>query len=398
MGIPQFTSFLKAAKFPTNKVDYFDSILIDAQSLLYIAIDNSISEIEKDILFDVNTIVYKEIINILNSLFETKKHESTVTIVISFDGEGIPMKWPTQQKRREKLAQGRDLYKVVLFGNNLISKNVVKHLQNSLQSVRGFKNTPRHMRFLISGCDIKGEGEHKLFHIAERYKLQRPMIVSEDNDVFIISYIRFSNFKTIQIKRKRNTFYNLNDIIDYLQYSPEMLCFASLLFGNDFIPPVISISENISNLIHDILHHCTSSQLPDIFHFLLSTLVEKKKIKYTQVMFTDNQLIEEFWKNCLWILDYYKRKQFPQKYILNKLYNTFDRNMIITALLNLEYSKKSFQLAQQVYAQCVSEFQNAISHVFNKSQLQQVQRFFTNNETDQGGYIAEINIRKKMRI
>lgn len=402
MGIPNFTTFLNSAKFPTDKIDSFDSILMDAQSLLYVAIDNSLKETENALLADICHIVSEEIINILKLLFNIKAHEENVTIVISFDGEGVPMKWPTQQKRREKLAEGRDLYKVVLFGNNSISKNVIRHLQNSLLKVTTrLNNVPAQMRIIISGCDIEGEGEHKLFHIAEHYKCKKPMIVSEDNDVFIISCVHYSKFDNIQIKRKHNTFYRLNDIItNYLQYSTPVLIYGSFLFGNDFIPPIVSITETNPNLIHDALYHCESEYLPDIFYSVLSTLVLKKKIRFTNIMCKDKDLIVDFWKTCLWVLDYYQYKTFPQKYMLNTLYNTFDRNMIITALLNIGYAKQSFEEAKFNYANCVTRpfGKKAIQNVFHSSQLPHIQRFFTNIETDQPGYIFEINIRNRTQM
>lgn len=402
MGIPNFTTFLHAANLETHTYYNFDSILIDAQSLLYIAIDNSLKENEKDLLKDVNRTVVYEIVKILNTVFSTKVQEEFVTIIISFDGEGVPMKWPTQQKRREKLAQGRDLYKVVLLGNNNISNNVNKYLQESLIKIKQLRlrNQPKRMRFVVSGSNVDGEGEHKLFQIAKHYKVKRPMIISEDNDVFILSYIHLSDFDYVQMKRKAHIYYNLNNILqNYLQYSSHVLIHASFLFGNDFLPPLISVNENNPNLIHDAMHQCNEDDdLPTILYRILSSLHEQKKIRYSRVMFTDIRLVKDYWKNCLWVLDYYRLKTFPQKYMYNTLYEQFDRNMMITALLDFDYSQETFLQARMEYEKCMTRplAVKARRHVFHPDQWPHIERFFTNIKTDEEGYIFEINVSSKI--
>lgn len=398
MGIPNFTTFLKSAKLNTGTLYKYDSILIDAQSLLYVAIDTSLKETEKNILLDVNYIVFTEIVFILNTLFKRRVHDETVTIIISLDGEGVPMKWPTQQKRREKAALGRDLYKIVLFGNNSISRNVSDYLKKSLadpKCLRCLKNSPKHMRFVIDGCTKEGEGEHKLIPPALYYGCKRPVIVSEDNDVFIISCVHFTSFDMIQIKRKYDTFYNLNDIItNYLQYSVNTLINTCFLFGNDFIPPIISITENNPVLIHDAMYKCMEDYLPDVLYFVLSTLENSKKIRFSRVTYTDERVIVEYWKNCLWVLDYYAHKTFPQKYMRNKLFSIFDRNMLITALLDRDYSARTFEKARAKYAVLTAQpvTKKAISEVFPKNQLPNVERFFTNVQCND--YVDEINVRQ----
>lgn len=250
------------------------------------------------------------------------------------------------------------------------------------------------MRFVIDGCEKPGEGEHKLVPDAKYYKCKRPVIVSEDNDVFIISCVHFASFELIQIKRKHDTFYNLNDIIaNYLQYSVNMLINTCFLFGNDFIPPIISITENNPVLIHDAMYKCTQDYLPDILYFILSTLENSKKIKFSRVMLTDENLVVEYWKNCLWVLDYYAHKTFPQKYMKNKLFGMFDRNALITALLNRDYSARTFEKAKAEYAtlSTLPVAQKAILEVFPKDQLPTIERFFT--KVTPKDYIDEINVR-----
>ena len=401
MGIPNFTTFLKVAEIDTSTIYSFDSILIDAQSLIYTAIDTSLKDNEQLLFEDINFLVFNKIIDIVNSLFKTNNQSDFVTVVISLDGEGVPMKYPTQQKRRENNVRGRDLYKIVLFGNNSISNNVANYLIAALKDKRHLqflKNVPNHIRFLISGADSEGEGEHKLFHIATHYKCKKPIIVSEDNDVFIISCVHFTNFDLIQIKKKNNVYYNLNDIIaNYLQYSVDILINVSFLFGNDFIPPIVYISENNPALIHDAMYHCDQTYLPDILYTILTTI--GKHMKYSQVAHIDESLIVEYWKNCLWMLDYYTYKNFPQKYMKNVLYNAFDRNMIITALLNQNYSKQTYEKAKLEYANLVTAAisEKPFQEVFSKDQLPVIERFFLNANDNNGGYIEEINVRKMPR-
>lgn len=398
MGIPNFTSFLKAANIDTSSINTFDSILIDAQSLIYSAIDSSLKENEQLLLEDINFLVFNNIINIINSLFKTNVQEDFITIIISLDGEGVPMKYPTQQKRRENNIRGRDLYKIVLFGNNSISNNVVNYLSAALKSkkhLQFLKNTPEHIRFLISGADSEGEGEHKLFHIATHYNCKNPIIVSEDNDVFIISCIHYADFDSIQIKKKKHVYYNLNDIMsNYLQYNANVLVNASFLFGNDFIPPIVYISENNPAVIHDAMYHCDDTYLPNILYTILSMI--SKHMIYSQVAYVDESVILEYWKNCLWILDYYKYKNFPQKFMKNILYTSFDRNMVITALLNRDYSIQTFEKAKSEYGNLITipASEKPFQKVFSKDQLPVIERFFLNVNSNNEGYIEEINVRK----
>ncbi|GFS69198.1 XRN_N domain-containing protein [Nephila pilipes] len=392
MGITNFSLLLQSLK--TDKIIPFDSILIDAQSLLYGAIDGTWKESEHDIMLDMCYKVEIDIGNILNTLFKSNLFENELHVVISFDGEGVPMKWPIQQKRRDKPAEGRNLYKIVLFGNNIISQKVYRHLRESLTNFDQFNKRylqryiPQTIKFILSGSNMEGEGEHKLFHIARKYSLKKPIIVSEDNDVFILAYKQFKTFESVQIRKKQNVIYNLRE----LMYDSKILVNASLLFGNDFIPSVVTITVNNFNTIHDALYHFSiehqNDDLPELFCFVLKHLCDKSKIRYKKVPFVDYELILEFWKTCLWVLDYYTSPNFPQKFILNGLYDAFDRNSIVTALLDVEYSKCIYYEARTKYSSLESHpIENSSIPVM---QLDQVKRFLITACDNQKGDIIEI--------
>ena len=72
-------------------------------------------------------------------------------------------------------------------------------------------------------------------------------------------------------------------------------------------------------------------------------------MRYERTPSLDDSLVSEFWVTCLWIFDYYRYRNFSQKYRINTLLDRFDRNMLLTALMDEEYSCEIFKKAETLY-------------------------------------------------
>ncbi|KAF8796699.1 hypothetical protein HNY73_001045 [Argiope bruennichi] len=122
MGIHNFTKLIQPFYNPSKVAEFYDCILVDAQSFIYEAINYSLLPVNSpEFLHDVCKIVVKEFANTIAHILNSSRPDH-VQIIISFDGEGVPMKWPTQRKRRScKKFNEKDVYRFALFGNNMVS-------------------------------------------------------------------------------------------------------------------------------------------------------------------------------------------------------------------------------------------------------------------------------------
>lgn len=357
MGITNFCKLLQAIYKPYTKPTFFDSVLVDCQSFLYIAIEHSL-EIEEEKFFDeISESVWEQIEHLL------KLFSSCATLVLSFDGEGVPMKWATQRERRRRLSKDviskKSFYRYVLFGNNKLTIYVQNFVLEKL------KNYNRRMKIVLCGCNVPGEGEHKIFQIAEALKnCLHPIVVSVDQDVFILSLLRMDRYETIQIYRY-NQFYSVGNL--NMSYPVKHLIIVSFLFGNDFIPSLISITATNPPAIHCCLSEIDGDHPPTV----LLSFVKKmdKRIRYSTVEFVDRNLMIWFWTTYFWILDYYTQRHFPQQFLENHLYEAFDRNQLLTGLTDEEFSEETFREAEENYKKCITQpLPNAERQVFIDSE------------------------------
>lgn len=397
MGIHNFKIFLNTLNYQTdNMITSYDSIFIDIQSYLYKAIQESFKTEEHELQRDICYKVVHSVKHLLYTLFSSHQFTNNLRVLIAFDGDSIPMKQPTQKLRRSKInVQGKMLYKIVLFGHNTISDRVYQYLIRILtnhftnffsQSIK----LPQSVEFILCGSATKGEGEHKLFYLGKYFKCKKPIIVSIDNDIFIIALSQLTSFDSIQIYKSNQFILNINFWISRaLFYDKEYCIQASLLFGNDFIPPVINLTKSNCPAIHEALKECQQKELNHVFYTILSQLVTKGKLRYKIPPCIEAKVIQEFWKNCFWVQDYYKKYNFPQKYMNNYLFDIFDKNHIVTALLDMDYSRKSFKQAEMDY-QHLETSQPLIEskfNVFNPTQLKMYNRFFPKTKTPESCHI-----------
>lgn len=382
MGIRNFKTFLNISY--SDQLEEFDSIFIDIQSYLYKGLQFTLKSLESDIIEEVCLYVMQSLHDLFETIFSYNCFQESIKIIISFDGESIPMKFPTQKQRRNVTVEGKNVYKIVLFGHNKISDNVYKFIIDILENyTKKFFPThikiPSKLEFYIMGSNTKGEGEHKLFFLGYYLNCRKPVIVSVDNDVFIIALSQFSKFDSIQIYKSKTDFLNVNRFVsNSLLYDKQYCIFASLLFGNDFIPPIIHLTENNCPLIHEALKEIYDCEMPTVFYSVLSKLKAASKIKFKKISQINESIILEFWKNCFWVLDYYKKYEFPQKFMENHLFDIFNKNHIVSALLDEQYSQKCFKKAQSIYEKlnlmCVNL--NPKDVVFTTEQLEKYRRFF----------------------
>lgn len=374
MGVTNLCKLLRCFKEPVDKPVSFDSILLDAQSYLYIAIERALENTESKFFNEICKLTWKYFKNDLYCLLRLAAVQS-LTVVVSFDGEGVPMKWPTQRKRRSSdqlLKRHRTFYSCSLFGKNRLALMVETYFIERMKRLKNIESI-RDLKFIVCGCSVPGEGEHKLFHVAQTCGLRRPIVSSVDQDVFVIALAQLKKFDRIQIYRYDH-FYDVHEIEQKMgsEDAVNVLETVSFLFGNDFVPALVNLTDQNVQTIAACLEAMAQNTLcihgTDILdcdkddeeyeYFTDVTILASflnaisSKIRFENVAHVDENLVAAFWTTYLWVRDYYRKRHFPQKYILNTLYDAFDRNQILTALTNLDLSNKIFTEAHERYHSC----------------------------------------------
>lgn len=366
MGITNFCVLIDCLQESWKTPQPFDAILYDVQSLLHVGITNALETQEDRLFQELCRWAWIKMEKVLNELLSLPCAD-TITLILSFDGEGVPMKWPTQRNRRmrkETHLPQKTKYRSALFGTNKIALAVQDYFKERIKQYKLL--TIQRLKVVISGCNVPGEGEHKLFHIAEVYQCQKPIVVSEDQDVFVIALMRMDRYKSLQVYRYEK-FYPVHKLMQtWAPYSPRQLEICSFLFGNDFIPPLVGITPSNASDIHHALSEGDDEETPPyiIAHFLERM---ESSLRFQTVTCIDPSLVDAFWVTFLWLKDYYTRHSFPQKYIENTLFDQFDRNALLSALSLPDYSKASFQRAQTLYNQTTTaptKVDQAIASVF----------------------------------
>lgn len=325
MGITNFCKLLQPLQKPLETPQHFDSILFDVQPYIHVAISVAIETDETLLFQELCQVSWAKLKQHLNDILP---HATCpITLILSFDGEGVPMKWPTQRERRLKKDNVhlpiKSKYRMALFGVNTIAQQIQNYFVKQLKRFP----FPHVNHVYMSGCNVPGEGEHKIFHMAEALACRHPIVASVDQDVFILALLRLTRYDTIQIFRY-NRYYPITFIYQtFIPLIPLETC--SFLFGNDFIPPLITITPFNVPPIHQCLDLEDKHPVDIMAHFIQKMAPH---LRYQPVTHTDSLLVECFWITFLWLKDYYTLNHFPQKYINNPIYKCFDRNQLLTAL------------------------------------------------------------------
>lgn len=364
MGINNLCKLIDSLSPPSSKPTSFDSLLFDCQSFLYVAIEHSLETEEDKLFHEICESTWAQLSTLLNTFDDYACGSEKLTVVLSFDGEGVPMKWATQRERRKcKKTSQKAFYRFMLFGNNTLTIRVQNYL---LEKLRLYNRT---LTIILAGCNVPGEGEHKIFHLAESLPACRnPVVISVDQDVFILAFLRLRNYDTLQIYRY-NRFYRVTRLEPLLPYPLKRFIDVSFLFGNDFIPVLVGISLNNLHQIHSAL---TFEEEREDVPGVLATFLQgmKGRIRFDTVEFVDRLLVVSFWMTYLWILDYYTRRHFPQQFLENRVYDAFDRNQLLTALTDEELSRSAFLEARETYGDMLTQpIPHAEQHIFTDQDL-----------------------------
>lgn len=363
MGIDNFCKLINPFSPPSSEPDKFDSLLIDGQSFLYVAIEHSLETTEKTLFHEICESTWKQLQTLLDTFLTSPHASHPLTIVLSFDGEGVPMKWATQRERRKLKKTGdKSFYRYMLFGNNTLTLSVQNYL---LKKLKLYNHT---FTFILSGCNVPGEGEHKIFQIAETTaEIHHPIILSVDQDVFILAFLRLPQFQTLQIYRYKQ-FYSMTRLARLLPFPLQRLVDVSFLFGNDFIPVLVGITNNNIAALHRAMTFEPKGDVPAVLATFLNTM--KPRLKFHCVEFINRLLIVCFWMTHFWILDYYTRRHFPQQFLENHVYEAFDRNQLLTALMDETYSRSAYREAQETYQDMKTQpIPHAEYHIFTDLDL-----------------------------
>lgn len=364
MGINNLCRLLDACCPPSAEPDAFDSLLIDCQSFLYVAIDFSLETEEEKLFREICESTWGQLSSLLNTFEAFPCGSESPTVVLSFDGEGVPMKWATQRERRSKGGQTsqKSFYRYVLFGNNTLTLRVQRYL---LEKLRLYNRT---LTIVLAGCNVPGEGEHKIFQLAESLPgCRRPVVVSVDQDVFVLGFLRLRHYDTLQIYRY-GRFYHLTRLAPLLRYPLRRFLDVSTLFGNDFVPALVGITPANLSRIHSALEEGEGEDPPGVLAAFLRGM--RGRLRFETAERVDRLLVVCFWMTHLWILDYYTRRRFPQQFLENRVYEAFDRGQLLTALADEGLSRSAYLEARETYGDMVTQpIPHAERHIFTDPDL-----------------------------
>lgn len=397
MGINNFCKLLNCVLPPDADFKPFDAILIDVQSFLYVAVHYSFETQEEEFIREICEYVFRQVRDALIFLLTSGRADpKSVTVVLSFDGSGVPMKWPTQRERRVGDVKGKRLVQISLFGVNKISTRVQEYVARAADNIRvpGVDT----IRYVVCGCNVPGEGEHKMFQLAERLgTIRNPVVISVDQDVFPIAMARLDRYESIQIHRYKNVYHLSRDSFASSDYPWERFRILSFLFGNDFVPAVVGISDVNGPKIHSAILGSDGDESPPL---VVAEFLNKLPLRYDEVAYVDPDLLVQFWKVYLWMEDYYRNRDFDQKYMRNEIYDAFDRNALLTGLAIAAFSTEAYETARATYADTVTRNpKRHLAHVIrDEALLQRLRRHWvTDEETGRDMCCTIVTVSKRGR-
>ncbi len=306
MGIPAYFSFIiknYSSIFKELQHNY-DHFLLDSNSIIYDSINESKND--NEIIDNVN----KKLHYLINLIKPTK------TTIITFDGVAPMAKIKQQRERRYK----SHFEKILLNKSDNWNRANITPGTNFMDSLTKkvtlyFKKHKFSCNVIVSGSNVKGEGEHKLCHeIRKKQWLKDTVVIyGLDADLIMLGLIHCKwcsklflfrenpdFLEQLNYKLSNNKLYVLdidlfriiilkklsinNKINKFRLYDYILLCF---MLGNDFLPhfPAINLRKDGMNMLIDAYK--------EVIVPLNKTIIFKNKIQWNLFKLLINHLAKQ---------------------------------------------------------------------------------------------------------
>lgn len=319
MGIPSYFSYIVKnhaniiKKFSSNTI-HVNNLYLDCNSIIYDAVHNI--DFKKLVETDVNTII-RAVCSKIDEYIHQLKPDNCV--YIAFDGVAPVAKLEQQRNRRYKsLYQAnisRSIYKNTKpdpWNTTAITPGTVfmKKLNEKIYSTYANPKKYNVASIIISGSDLFGEGEHKLFeHIRkfpEQHKDQTTVIYGLDADLIMLSINHLPISSNIYLYRETPHFIqSINSELEpnesYFMDIPELSRIITLDMNNG--EQLTSTTQK--NRVYDYIFLCFFLGNDFMPHFPAINIrtggVDKMINAYKATIGGTNEILTDgkqiFWKN-----------------------------------------------------------------------------------------------------
>jgi 5'-3' exonuclease len=372
MGIPSYFSYIVKnhinilVKLSSNNIK-FNNLYLDCNSIIY----DSFNKIEKNFITEnISNIIISNVIQTITEYIQLLKPNENV--FIAFDGVAPVAKLEQQRSRRFKSIYQNNFAKSIVNNNNNYDDNwstanitpgtlFMKELD---KKIKLFFNNPLKFNLkniIVSGSDIYGEGEHKIFkYIRENsnnHKDKNTIIYGLDADLIMLSINHLPISPNIYLFRETPEFIksinselepNENYLLDIPEFSKNIITymnnetkeysneqknnkiydyiFLCFFLGNDFMPhfPALNLRTNgIDNILEAYKQTIggTNENLTN------GKIIYWKNVRKLVKFLADNELT--FFKYEHKIRDKYEKNKIPNLDKINCLNNIpiYERNI-----------------------------------------------------------------------
>jgi len=392
MGIPSYFSYIiknysniiRNLKYFVSDGNFrFDHLYMDCNSIIYDSVrlvennNSNAHNIEEEIIATVISKI-KTYIDFINP---------TETVFIAFDGVAPFAKMEQQRTRRYKswflsLHSFNSLPDENRWNTSAITPGTAFMNKLSMEVERAFMGSNK--KIIVSGSNIPGEGEHKMYKYIRDSKATSDNIAvyGLDADLIMLSIFHLKYSKNIYVFRETPDFFkNLVQIepsnnephfLDIRQLSVSILCEINCRFsnsdrindyvllcfflGNDFLPhfPAMNIRTHGINALLDVYRNCIGNYKD---RYLISC--ETNRIQWKNI----GILLKEIAKNERQLLlnEYSVRKKFDHFKFLEKTPEEKD-NVLLNAPI-IYRAEEKFICPEEPYWE--KRYYNTLFHMDN---------------------------------